>query len=247
MTKISMWKRVGGWLRRSQTPVGVGKVVRVDAEGMLVNTDQIDNNVNDSSALAARFNKKHPELATLEQGFGRLVEVLESINENVEVQRSHSAALKEQMDNLGKWIRTLPEGGQSQAAIKELTEEMRKHALRDQQLIETVGTLPDLTQTQVEKLAEITHQLEASSQVDEQMVESFKRFDGTVQGVLESSKVQSASLGSLSATMERNEARLQEMLDQQNRRLIWIFGLFAALSLILIGTAVTLYLLRSGG
>ncbi|MFC1783873.1 hypothetical protein ACFL02_09870, partial [Planctomycetota bacterium] len=152
-------------------------------------------------------------------------------------QRSQGAQLKEQMDGLGKWLKTLPEGGQSQAAIKELTEEMRKHALRDQQLVETVGTLPELTQAQVDKLAEITRQLEASGQVDEQMAETFKCFDNTVQGVLESSKVQSASLGNMSATMERNEEQLQKILSRQNRRIIWMFGIFAVLSLALIGVA----------
>ena len=245
MEKISMWKRVGGWLRRSQGPVGGGKVVRVDAEGMLVEQQQDVPDEEESSVLTMRLNKIHPELAALEQGFGRLVEVLESINENVEVQRSQGAQLKEQMDGLGKWFKALPEGGQSQAAIKELTEEMRKHALRDQQLVETVGTLPELTQAQVDKLAEITGQLEASGQADEQMAETFKRFGNTMQGVLESSKVQSASLGNMSTTMERNEEQLQKILSRQNRRIIWIFGIFAVLSLALIGVAVMLFLLRN--
>ena len=244
MEKISMWKRVGGWLRRSQGPVGGGKVVRVDAEGMLFEQQDMPDE-EESSVLTTQLNKKHPELAALEHGFGRLVEVLESINENVEVQRSQGAQLKEQMDGLGKWLKTLPEGGQSQAAIKELTEEIRKHALRDQQLVETVGTLPELTQAQIDKLAEITQQLEASGQADEQMAETFKCFDNTVQGVLESSKVQSASLGNMSATMERNEEQLQNILSRQNRRIFWMLSIFAVLSLALIGVAVMLFLLRN--
>ena len=38
MTKISVWKRVGGWLRRSQETPSQAEVVRLDADGMLTDS-----------------------------------------------------------------------------------------------------------------------------------------------------------------------------------------------------------------
>ena len=249
MTKISLWQRVGGWLRRSQGPIGVTKVVHVDAEGMLVETEQ-NSQINENTELIT----EHPraaELTSLEKGFNRLVQVLESINHNVEIQRNQGAELKEQMDTMGKWLKSLPEAGLSQAALKELTEEFQKNTLRNQQLMETVGVLPQLTREQVEKLAEITRQLETATQNDERLTDSFQSFDSTVKSVLLSSKQQSTSLdamtdslGNMTETLQKNEQRLQEILNQQNRRLILMFGIFAIISLALVGAIVTLILLR---
>jgi len=249
MNTISLWKRVGGWLRRSQGPIGATKVIHVDAEGMLIENEEISQTPENQELITEP--PRSSELASLEKGFGRLVDVLESINSNVEVQRNQGADLKDQMDNMGKWLKSLPDPGLNQSAIKELTEEFQKHSLRNQQLMETVGVLPQLTQDQVEKLAEITHQLETSGQNDERLTTSFQSFDGTVKSVLQSSKQQSTSLetmtdklGNMSSALEKNEQRLQEILSQQNRRLILMFGIFAVISLALIGAIVILIMLR---
>jgi len=249
MNTISLWKRVGGWLRRSQGPIGTTKVVHVDAEGMLME-NELNTQITENAELITEP-PRSSELAYLEKGFSRLVEVLESINHNVEVQRTQGADLKEQMDNMGKWLKSLPDPGLNQAAMKDLTEEFQKHSLRNQQLMETVGVLPQLTQEQVEKLAEITHQLETAGQNDERLTDSFQSFDGTVKSVLQSSKQQSTSLdtmtdslGNMTSALEKNEQRLQEILNQQNRRLILMFGIFAVISLALIGAIVALILLR---
>ncbi|MCP4711723.1 MAG: hypothetical protein GY869_24150 [Planctomycetes bacterium] len=250
MNTISLWKRVGGWLRRSPGPIGTTKVVHVDAEGMLVESAQHPQTPEEQELITEP--PRSSELASLEKGFGRLVEVLESINQNVQVQSTQGADLKEQMNNMGKWLKSLPDPGLNQTALKDLTEEIQKHSLRNQQLMETVGVLPQLTQEQVEKLAEITQQLETSGQNNQRLNDSFQSFDGTVKSVLQSSKQQSSSmdtmtgsLGNMTENLQKNEQRLQEILNQQNRRLILMFGIFAVISLALIGSIVALILLRN--
>ncbi|MBN1844529.1 MAG: hypothetical protein JW810_02520, partial [Sedimentisphaerales bacterium] len=110
MNKIPLWKRVGGWLRRSHEPVGQGKVIHVDAEGLLV--DPEGQNQSEPTALTAqRSAPADPQLATLEEGFNRLVEVLESINENVVHQREQNSEMHKRLQELSSSLQGTAELG----------------------------------------------------------------------------------------------------------------------------------------
>ena len=247
MTKISLWKRVGGWLRRSSEPIGPGqgKVVRIDADGMLVDPES-DKKTEEATALT-KSPKNDQQITSLEEGFGRLVDVLESINENVVQQRHHSADMTQQMQELNQTLRALPESTESQAAIKDFTEELRSQSLRQQQVTESIQSLPDLSQTQVDKLADITRQLEASGETEIQLVESFNRAQQSMQGMETHSTAQTSALRDLGASTAHYSQQLQEMLAKQNRKLIWCFAGLAALLVVAIAAISVLLLMSRTG
>ncbi len=247
MTRIPLWKRVGGWLRRSPEPIGPGqgKVIRVDADGMLVDPEA-DKNSDESTSLS-KPPKNDRQSPSLEEGFNRLVDVLESINDNVIQQRRHSADMTQRLEDMSQSLRALPESTESQAAMKDLTEEIRNQTLRQQQVAESVKSLPDLSQTQVDKLAEITRQLEASGDTEIQLVESFNRVQQTMQGMESHSTAQTSALRDLNAASAHHSQQLQEMLTRQNRKLIWCFAVLAALVVVAIAAIAALLLISRSG
>ncbi|MBN2376798.1 MAG: hypothetical protein JXD22_10370 [Sedimentisphaerales bacterium] len=236
MEKIPLWKRVGSWLGRSQEPMGEGQMVNLDAEGLLVDAE-VKEKESSGPNLMVR-GKKDQQLAALEDGFGRLVEVLESINDNVTQQREQATELKSNMERIGEALLSHSENSQDKKAISELTSELRSQAVRQQKVAEVVGSLPELTQAQMNKLSEIARQLEASGETEVQMVESFNRFDNSVQGMVNNSNTQTATLREMSVKTEGSQARLQEVVAKQNRLLLWAILILSVLSLAAVGAAI---------
>ena len=106
--KVSIWKRVGGWLRKSHQPVASGKPVNLDAEGFLIDENEGSNTEEPNSTPTIRSKKEQQALA-MEEGFGRLVEALEAINENVIQQRHASADFKTLLADLPQLTTALPQ------------------------------------------------------------------------------------------------------------------------------------------
>jgi len=235
MAKKSLWKRTYDWFRRPHKPMENAQVVPLDAEGLLIEPEELPED-EQNSALATRPNKKDRQLAAMEEGFGRLVEVLELINDNVVRQGEQSTQMNSRLAELA---RSLPEVTQEQKGmIRNISEQLQNQALHSSQLVETMKNLPDLHQDQVNRLGEIKGQLETSGQTTVQMAESLHQLDSSLQGVANNSKAQSASLANIGSLLEQNEANLQKIIAKQNRRFAWLIGLWVVIILAGIGALI---------
>ena len=245
MEKVSLWKRMGGWLRRPQTSRDGLEVVHHDAEGLVVDPLE-DKDANDAhSTLSTRGNKKEVQLATLEGSFNRLVEVLESLNNNVTRQHDQNKDLIDHLAQTSNLMRALPENVEAQGrSVQNLAQEIKEHTLRNQQVVEIVKALPDLNRQQVDRLGDIAHQMEDSVESGTRMAESFNRFDGTVQGMLSNSKAQTVSLANMGEMFEKNEQQLHTLIRQQNRRFTWLLIFVLSASVVGLGAVVAFLLLN---
>ncbi|MBN1765189.1 MAG: hypothetical protein JW860_08030 [Sedimentisphaerales bacterium] len=245
METVSIWKRVGGWLRRSQTSTSGTEVMHLDAEGMLVTPPDENEDENSNAALVSRTPKKEQPLAVMQEGFNRLVGVMESINESVVEQRRHSANIAESLVQVRDLIQVLPASSESQQqALGEMTEELKNQTLHSRQLVEIVKNLPELNQEQAERLGEIAAKLEASVETEARLSESFRQFDTSVQGMLNHSQAQATSLANIGQMLEKNEQRLQELVQKQQRRFTWL--LLTVLAVIFLALAAVIYLFKPG-
>jgi len=234
MEKVSIWKRMGGWLRWSQTSKDGLEVVHHNAEGLVVDPS-VDKDGNENS-LVTREEKREQQLAAMEESFHRLVEVLESLDDNVAKQRQHTEELCERMGKMGEVLGGLPGNvAAHNKTFQELTQEMKEQAVRHKQVIETVKTLPDLNRQQVDRLEEIVRQVENSSENEARMTDSFNRFDNSLQGVLNNSKSQAQSLTNIGEMLGQNESRLQELVRRQGKRFSWLLVIVLIVALAAIG------------
>jgi chromosome segregation ATPase len=225
MENVSLWKRVGGWLQRSSRPQVAGELVNLDAEGLLM--DPQGHPGNDGTAVIVRGSKQQ-QMVAMEEGFNRLVKVMESIDENVTIQRGQGAELNSHIKALAEAMGDLPDGVQKQSqAINAMASEIKGQSLRYQQFSETIKVLPQQGKEQVDKLNAIADTLGSSLENQAVQIESFNKFDNTVQGILEGAQAQSASLANIGRMLEQNQQCVREMLDRQSRRFVWLWvGLF---------------------
>ncbi len=278
MEKISLWKRVGGWLRRSHLPRADDEMLQLDAEGLIADSDGVDidgnnkdnhngdssgndsngddfgitavaedagvdeaNHKSKSAVGSAIFprHKKEQQLAAMEEGFNRLVTVMESINENMQQQKQETQKLNAHLENLPGLLSRIPDVVESQVQTAQaMAEELKKQSLQQQQLNETIRKLPDLTKSQLDKLSDITAHMESSLENEVHMAETFSRFDGSMQIVADSAQAQATSLAHIGQMLEQNEQKMQQILSRQNKRFMWlavvvIIASLAAIALVL--------------
>jgi hypothetical protein len=106
MSKESIWKRMGGWFRRSQQSDSPEDVIHHDAEGILVAPDLGKNERTIGSLLTPRKAKEQLRASAMEQGFSQLIGVLESLNDNVVNQQQYIARVQENLKDLPEFNRT---------------------------------------------------------------------------------------------------------------------------------------------
>jgi hypothetical protein len=105
MSKVSIWKRMGGWFRRSQQTGTMDEVVHHDAEGIVVSPDLEKNERTLGGILTPRKARASQSLSAMEQGFGQLIGVLESLNDNVVNQQRYIARVQENLKDLPEFNR----------------------------------------------------------------------------------------------------------------------------------------------
>ncbi|MBN1846257.1 MAG: hypothetical protein JW810_11280, partial [Sedimentisphaerales bacterium] len=96
-----------------------------------------------------------------------------------------------------------------------------------------------------ERLSDIHQQLETAGESDTRLTETFSQVYQSLQGMESHSSLQTSCLRNLESAWARHQQQLQELVRQQNRRLIWAAGLLGGLFLVAaILIAVAAYLGR---
>lgn len=223
MSDMSLWKRVGGWLRRSQSSTGGSDAAQLDAEGLMMSPTLEEAVEPERNSVLVRPGAKQGQLAAMEEGFSRLVEVLDAINENVTQHRRHSEEFKGYLADLSDTIRAIPDAAARQEeAAKQLNEELRSQAMRQQQLLEMMQTLPDLSESQVEKLEDIRRQLGSAAEQDARLAQSLIQFDQASQAMLQNTDSQTNAVKEMAATAQTNAQQLHSLLSRQGRRMMLV-------------------------
>jgi len=229
--KVSIWKRFGDWLRRSQEPAKTGEVVHLDAEGGLVET----NNQIDESAPALAHSEEHQkprQLSVMEEAYNRLVDVLESINDNLHQQRLQGSDLKSSLDSLHELLKSMPESlDRHNKLAQDIAQQIRQQNLQNQRVNEIMQDLPELARKQVDKLADIDMLLENSTQSQSRIADSFLHFDQSLTELSKTSNSQNQSISHINQLMQQSQEHLRQLVSRQNRRFNWMLAIFLIISI----------------
>lgn len=232
MEKRSIWQRFGDWLRGSKHPTytpdpnAVKPLNNSDGQMMINPSEPEPAPVEEQSTALFRGTSKKDQIVAIEDGFNRLVDVLESINDNVSQQRVENERMHQRLENVLDTMETMPNTLSKQAGmVNDVCETLRRQASHNEKINEVVQSIPSLTQQQMAKLGEIVAQLETSEQSQTQLVETFRRCDHTMQGVLTNSSAQATAMHHMSEMLQQSDERMNEMLDRQRHGFWWLTGL----------------------
>lgn len=194
---------------------------------------------------AAQPMNKHESLEKLQNGFNKLVEQLQGINEHLDRQVVQQEDLMSRIDNMPKLLETFPTVVENQKQlIEQLLEHLKTTAARNQQFIDAVEKIPTATAKQTDALADIDHQLAAVADTDVQMAESFNSFNGTLDKLNQSTISQTDGIMQMSKTFATSDRYLKYIISRQNKRFMWMFltAVGVCVSAILILAGIVIYL-----
>jgi len=256
MTIKDIWAETGNWLRshklsrvrNSRPDIDDEGLISQDAESTGTAVDDVERASQQSDKLIVKAvpqMDKHESLEELHQGFNKLVEQLQGINEHLNRQVTQHEDLMGRIEQLPKLLESFPSVVENQKQITEkLLEQLRAAAAKNQQFLDAVEKIPNETVKQTDALVDIDHQLSAAADTDVQMAESFNKFNQTMDKLNQSSLAQTDSIMQMSRTFATSDRYLKYIVSRQNKRFVWVFitALSVCVAVILILTGIIIYL-----
>ncbi len=256
MTIKDIWAETSSWLRSHKLSRAANYKPDVDDEGLInQDSESTETAVDDVGRTGQQSDKlvvkavppmdKHESLEKLQQGFNKLVEQLQDINEHLGRQVTQHENLMSRMEQLPSLLESFPSVVENQKRITEqLIEQLKSAAAKNQQFLDAVEKIPNETAKQTDALVDINHQLAAAADTDVQMTESFNKFNQTMDKLNQSTLAQTDSIMQMSRTFATSDRYLKYIVSRQNKRFIWVFitALGICVAVILILTGIIIYL-----
>jgi chromosome segregation ATPase len=264
MALKDFWAGVSRWLRSHKIYRSADHRPDIDEEGLI---SQDDNSTESTKADEKPGERRgnnivvkavppadkqsemgRPSAESLEkirEGFDKLVNQLQGINEHLNRQAEQHEALMGRIKQLPELLESIPEMMANQKQITEqLLEQLRSAGAKNEQFIDAVEKIPAETTKQTDALVDIDHQLAAAADIDVQMSENFNNFYQTLEKMNQSTINQTDGILQMSKTFAASDRYLKYIISKQSKRFMWIF--IAAMSVcfvvILILTGIIIYI-----
>jgi chromosome segregation ATPase len=256
MTLKEFWAGTGRWLRAHKPSISAAHQPEIDEDGLISrnenHADQAGEKVvptetqsNNIVVRAIPPTDKQESLQKLQEGFDKLVDQLQGINEHLNRQASQHEDLMSRIEQLPEMLESFPAVVENQKKITEqLLEQLKTSAAKSEQFLDSVEKIPNETAKQTDALVNINNQLSAAANIDVQMTESLNNFNESLDKLNQSTVNQTDGIIQMSKTFAASDRYLKYIISKQNKRFMWIF--IAAISIcttvILILTGIIIYL-----
>jgi uncharacterized phage infection (PIP) family protein YhgE len=259
MAMKDFWSNTGNWLR-SHKPAGGAKFKpEIDEDGLISQeeevketTEMVEEKVepvepeNDKVLVKAVAPAEKVEtLDKVQDGFRKLIEQLQDINEHLSSQVAQQEKLTGRMEQMPKLLESFPSVVENQRQMTEkLLEQLKAAAAKNQQFMDAIEKIPAETSKQTDALVDINHQLAAAADSDVQRAESFNKFHQSLDKLSDTSQAQTDSIMQMSRTFYTSDRYLKYIVSRQNKRFIWVYviSLSVCVAVILILAGVIFFL-----
>jgi methyl-accepting chemotaxis protein len=258
MTLRQFWAGTGRWLRARKPFTGSGPQPQIDEDGLISQSDNPvepesdappSNKPEGDQVMVKAVQPINPQesLDKLQNGFEKLVEQLQGINEHLSRQATQHENLMNRIEELPQVLESFPDAVENQKrVIEQLLEQLKNTAAKNEQFMDSVGRIPNETAKQTDALVKIDQQLAAAANIDVQMSQSFNNFNETLDRLNQTSMGQTDGILQMSKTFAASDRYLKYIISKHSKRFMWIF--IAAISVctacILILTGIIIYLNR---
>ncbi len=167
---------------------------------------------------------KGNSLEMLQEGFGQLIDKLGGINDHLDEQIAQQRELMGRIEELPQLLQNFPDALANQkGVIDQLTEQLKRAGLKNQQFIETVEKIPAQTGKQTDALVNMSNQLAAAADVDVQLAGNFNKFNTQLDKLAQNMEWQTDSILQMNKTFAASDRYLKYVLSKQSRRFMWVY------------------------
>lgn len=260
MALKDIWTETNNWLVRHKLYRPLHSQPELDEEGLIsqvtdAESEQKNQEVPSNKVIvkAVPQNDKQTNmgqvptetLEKLQEGFEKLIDRLQGINEHLDRQAAQHEELMSRIQQLPQLLESFPAVVENQKKITEqLLEQLKSTTAKNEQFVDAVEQIPTQTAKQTDALVNIDHQLAAAADIDVQMSQSFNNFNKTLDKLNESTISQTEGIEQMSKTFAASDRYLKYIISKQNKRFMWIFiiSMSVCLATILILTGIIIYL-----
>lgn len=271
MALKDLWTNTSSWLRSHKIYRQSDQQPEIDEEGLISQDENSTNPANaggqpvepapipvfrqEGKGLVKAFPQSDRQsaigrptaesLEKLQDGFDKLVNQLQGINEHLNRQADQHEELVNRIKQLPELLESIPAMVANQKQITEqLFEQLKSAGAKNEQFIDAVEKIPSETARQTDALVDIDHQLAAAADIDVQMSENFSNFYQTLEKLDRSTSSQTDSILQMSKTFATSDRYLKYIISRQSRRFMWIFitAVSVCFVVILILTGIIIYL-----
>jgi ABC-type transporter Mla subunit MlaD len=211
--------------RSPHGPVVAGRVPNCDESQLGARAQTRCNAFGNPVNSVTTLDRREPA-EKLQEGFNRLIDQLEQINDHLNLQLSQHQELMGRVKQLPQVLESLPSAIENQKNLtSQLLEQLRTTAAKDQQFIETVGRIPVETARQTDTLTLINHQLAASADTDVQLAESFVKFKDTLDRLNHNTASNTEGIVQMSKTFAASDRYLKYVVTKLNKRYAWVLAI----------------------
>ncbi len=249
MKQAGLLARVGHWFKNAgrgdwdqqETPLpggGTGEVLASDASG-----GSADYN-GDSKPLQPMSRRKQREqtLKTLQEGFARVVGLIDAIHEHLGRQDHRTEQIARALTELAETTGRLPAAAEEQSrqlgAIAAQLEAANDRARRWEAAIRDLN-LAAMADAQHQALQAIGQKLDSSGESEGRMLETLDSLRGAVSSWQETSTASTATLRGLQEAAAHRDEHLATLMTEHGRRYTWFF----VVTLVLVVAAIAMGIL----
>jgi len=256
MTLKEFWADTGRWLRAHKPSIGGAHRPEIDDDGLISRNDDSAEQAGDGAVPAGAQGsnvvvravppaERQESLQKLQEGFDKLVDQLQGINEHLSRQATQHEDLMGRIEQLPEILESFPAVVENQKQITEqLLEQLKGTAAKNEQFMDAVEKIPTETAKQTDALVNIDHQLSAAADIDVQMTESLNNFNESLDKLNQSTVGQTDGIIQMSKTFAASDRYLKYIISRQNKRFMWIFiaAISVCVTAILILAGIVIYL-----
>ena len=234
MGKTSLWSRVGDWLKSSNRPAEQHDDGQTDAPVQADSFPESDSPVvNEGRPPAVRrglIRREPSSRERLEEGFAKVVDLVESIQEHFKIQDERGRRVVQSLDRMAESLTRVPEASKRQAELlTEIRAQLEAEGAGTKRLEETLAELPHIADAQRESMVSIGRQLDMMRGVSERSADAFSELQGSVAQLGEATTASTTALKHMHVDSAAREDRMVELLEGQTKKLT----LFAAAAITL--------------
>jgi uncharacterized phage infection (PIP) family protein YhgE len=194
--------------------------------------------------------KRTSQINRLEEGFDKLVGLIETIDRGLRQQAERSDESISQMRRIAESLSQSQAVGRQQAeTLHDLGIEARNQTRQLQQVAEAVDALPKSISNQSEQLAKIRDQLEAQLEAQLSTAQGMQQLAAAADGLRNVAKEQRDQFASIHQANQEASMKIVETVNRQTRRFTWLMASVLALTVASTVAAVAAIwaLVRAGG
>jgi len=225
MERPTFWSRVEHWFKPGNSQSLLDPPLpQTGADGLLKNEYSPVAGNGASRSRVFRRPSQGQAINRLEDGYGKISTVVDSIHKHLEIQDERSRQVADSLSQLARTVAELPDAARSQhQELANLAQHFEVSNARLARWETTVSEIPKLANAQQETLRSLTEQIESNRKTHEQIAVSLEGFAQAANTLGSAFQTSVETLAEVQRSTANRDDRLTELLEEQNRKFTKLF------------------------